>query len=222
MPQADPANIAPDPLLMYCKTVMAFTQPGWVGVTSVPKIAITVLTIICLYPFPARSQDALGTFMFLFVSTGFDMTKDYGKEFVKEGKFFFGAYFIEGRQTTSVKENCVFEQKTEGRYHDSDLKTPQVAEVIRWNFNKVFADETKMQTFPDGSRKIIFHGDKDFVYDGFFCLSEKVNCEYHDTNENQSNEYTLSFSQDEAERSLKAVRYFVGTFCAGTKRKSAF
>ena len=78
------------------------------------RMAILILMVVCLYPFPAKSQTALATFMYLFVNDSIDVTHDYGNQFVIKNGFSDDAR-IKGRETVSIQRSCVFEVKVVNR-----------------------------------------------------------------------------------------------------------
>jgi hypothetical protein len=186
------------------------------------KIAITVLATIFLLPAQAKSQDALGTFIFLFVDSTIDTSRDYGSEFSRDGLSKEGMFL--GRQTVKSVAKCAFESKIEGNAGGEGApKNLRVVEITRWDFNKAFFDETKVQLSAIGEQEFVIHGDSGLFYRGLLCLSDARTCEWGSgyRGERQSNQFVQSLSE-QSERSIKAMKYFVQTFCPGTKRKSAF
>ena len=68
------------------------------------KIFFIALTLFSLVPAPAKSQDALGTFAFIFLNDKLDVTRNYGNELVTEDP-------MGDLLTVSMPSKCVFEAR---------------------------------------------------------------------------------------------------------------
>jgi len=165
--------------------------------------ALVAGLFLLFLPAQAISQDALGTFLFMFVDRGVDVTRSYGTEYTRP----VGASDKVATVVT-MSDKCIFEQ--------TDRVGSQTASVKRWDFNKAFLSEPLEPT-----------------YGGFFILGEKgvfhvrEYCDFHFSDppdkcstavkESMTAERVDFFFADE--RKMKALAYFTANFCPGTKRK---
>jgi hypothetical protein len=188
------------------------------------KTMVFLMLLSVFLPAQAKSQDALTTFIFLFVDSTIDVAHDYGSEFVRENAFS-GDGTTSGRKTIRVVENCIFEQRVEGKdmHGEGAPANLRVVDVMRWNFNKAFFDETEAQVSLNGDQQFIIHGDNGLIYHGLFCLSDARTCQFGSAyrGESQGNQFAQESTKPN-DRTTKAMKYFVQTFCPGAKRQTKF
>ena len=86
------------------------------------KIFLIVLALFSLMSAPAKAQDAIGTFAFIFLNDKLDVTRNYGNELETEDP-------MGDSLTVSMPSKCVFEARFK--------KTNRLKG--RWDFNKAFS-----------------------------------------------------------------------------------
>jgi hypothetical protein len=187
------------------------------------KIAITVLAAICLYPFSAKSQDALGTFMFLVLSPAPDITRDYGKEFkIEDGKT---------KHTIRKVAECVFAWEKAGVEIQRTNPNVRIHHIRRWDFTKAYISETKIERYLDGHIEITIPGENGVILTDDSCVGDDGSCNIGSPNNfpssigfgrDESDAILIWAAKDNADRNVKAWNYFTQKFCPGVKRKSAF
>ena len=151
-----------------------------------------VIGVFLLSPVQAKSQDALATFVFIFVTPTIDVTQSSGTELVLHDP-------MRPDLTTTVRSpnKCIFEETTT---RDKDSTT---VSKRRWDFNKAFWGEAELIE-QWNRRNLRIPGEKGVFYE-----------------EGGGSQNYVDDTPIPSERAIKAIKYFQ-SFCPGTKRNSAF
>lgn len=151
-----------------------------------------VIGVSLLSSVQAKSQDALATFVFIFVTPTIDVTHSSGTELVVHDP-------ISPGLTTTVRSpnKCVFEETT--------IKDKNSSTVWKrhWDFNKAFWGEAEFIE-QWNRRNLRLPGEKGVFYD-----------------EGRGSQDYVDDTPIPSDRAVKAIKYFQ-SFCPGTKRNSAF
>lgn len=177
-------------------------------------VSALAVALVLFSSVPAKSQDALATFAFMFVDDKIDVTRDYGTELV-------APWVPPFTRIVTVTDNCVFEVATFRLGLSEYQPQKQLMRLERWNFNKAFFDEAK-DTGPGlAGRHIIIPGENGLKHVSEYCKNDYFEgCQNTPMSEKDDEVVILSYLLNE--RRVKALHYFVENFCHGIKRKSAF